>query len=102
MFFAFGPEIGYKVFTASGILNDSGKPQAVYAVAALSGGTATQACLYDGTSSLGTGALPIQGTINLWTYISPAIGVMFPSGCFVSFDGTNATKIIVYARQAMS
>lgn len=102
MFIQYGPEFGYKVFTSSGVFNDSGKAQAVYFVAALSGGTATQACIYDGTSSLGTGALPIQGTANIWSYISPPGGVTFASGAFVSFDGTNASKIIVYGRQVIT
>ena len=102
MFIQFGPEIGYQVFTASGTFGDSGKAQAVYFIAALSGGTATQACIYDGTSSLGTGAIPIQGTTSIWTYVSPGVGLVLKGGAFVSFDGTNATKIIVYGRQVLS
>lgn len=101
MFISFGPEVGYKAFTTSGLFGDSGKPQAIYAVQVLSGGTAAVPCLYDGTSSLGVGALPCQGTISVWTQISPTVGVTFPSGCFVSFD-TNTTKIIVYGRQVIS
>lgn len=95
------PEVGYKVFTASGAFGDSGKAQAVYAVQMLSGGTAAVPCLYDGTSSLGTGAYPIQGTISVWVQSNPSAGIVFPSGCFVSFD-SNTTKVIVYGRQVLS
>lgn len=101
MFFAFGPEVGYQVFTTSGAFNDSAKPQAVYFAAVLSGATAAVPCLYDGTSSLGTGVLPLQGTINVWTYVSPAAAGVFKNGCFVSFD-SNTTKVIVFGRQVLS
>lgn len=101
MFIQFGPEVGYKVFTASGVFGDSGKAQAVYGVQLLSGGTAAVPCLYDGTSSLGTGSMPLQGTISVWTQNYPNAGVTFPSGCFVSFD-SNTTKVIVYGRQVIT
>lgn len=101
MFFAFGPEVSYQVFTSSGVLNDSGKPQAVYFVEMLSGGTAAVPCLYDGTSSLGTGVMPLQGVISSWMQLNPGIGGVFPRGCFVSFD-SNTTKVIVWSRQVQN
>lgn len=101
MFFQFGPEVGYKVFSASGAFGDSGKAQAVYYVQMLSGGTAAVPCLYDGTSSLGTGVMPLQGVISNWIQTNPGVGNVFPSGCFVSFD-TNTTKVIVWGRQVIT
>lgn len=98
MFIGFGPEVGYKVFTTSGAFNDSGKAQVVYYAQVLSGGTASVPCLYDGTSSLGTGAFPIQGVISQWVQWNPGVGAVFPAGCFVSFD-SNTTKLIVWGRQ---
>lgn len=101
MFLSFGPEVGYKVFTSSGVFGDSGKAQAVYYVEMLSGGTAGVPCLYDGTSSLGTGVLPLQGVISQWVQINPGVGATFPSGCFVSFD-SNTSKVVVWGRQVLS
>lgn len=101
MFIGFGPEVGYKVFTTSGVFNDSGKAQVVYFWKVLSGGTLAQPCIYDGTSSLGTGVLPHQGVASQWTSDNLGAGAMFPSGAFVSFDG-NTTKVIVWGRQALT
>ena len=98
MFIGFGPEVGYKVFTTSGAFGDSGKAQVIYAWKVLSGGTLAQPCIYDGTSSLGVGALPHQGVASQWTNDNLGVGVVLPSGAFVSFDG-NTTKVMVYGRQ---
>lgn len=101
MFIGFGPEVGYKVFSASGVFNDSGKAQVIYAWKVLSGGTLSQPCIYDGVSSLGTGAIPHQGVASQWTSDNLGAGVVLPLGAFVSFD-SNSSKIIVYGRQAIT
>lgn len=98
MFISFGPEVGYQVFTTSGAFNDSGKPQVVYFANMLSGGTLSQPTFYDGTSSLGTGAATIQGIASQWVQFNPGVGLVFPKGCFVSFDG-NTSKVVVWGRQ---
>lgn len=101
MYFQFGPEIGYQVFTASGVVNDSGKPQALYGIAVKSGGTAGVCTLFDGTSSLGTAVYDVNGTINITVKDFPSIGQTYPRGLYVSFD-TNVTKVTTWARQVLT
>lgn len=98
MFFGFGPEVSYQAFTSSGIPNDSGKPQALYQVAFLSGGSAGTLSLFDGTSSLGTFVYAVTGTASAWVLNNPGVGLVFPKGLFVSFDG-NVSKCATWARQ---
>lgn len=101
MFFGFGPEVSYQAFASSGTPNDSGKAQALYQVAFLSGGTAGTLSLFDGTSSLGTFVYAITGTINTWVFNNPGVGLVFPKGLFVSFDG-NVSKATTWTRQVQN
>jgi len=101
MFFAFGPEIGYQVLTTSGVVGDSAKPQALYAAACKSGGTAGTATFFDGTSSLGTVVYDVQGTINTTVFNNPSIGQVFPKGLYVSFD-SNVSRVTVWSRQILT
>lgn len=101
MFFGFGPEVSYQANAASAIINDSGKPQALYQVGFLSGGSAGTLSLFDGTSSLGTFVCAITGTVSAWVYQNPGVGLVFPKGLFVSFDG-NVTKATTWCRQVQN
>lgn len=101
MFFGFGPEVSYQVQAASAVVNDSAKPQALYQVAFLSGGSAGTLSLFDGTSSLGTFVAGITGTASAWTYQNPGIGLVFPKGLYVSFDG-NVSKSSTWCRQVQN
>lgn len=101
MYFQFGPEIGYQVFTASSVVNDSGKPQALYGIAIKSDGTAGVATLFDGTSSLGTVVYDVNGTANVTIKDFPSIGQVYPKGLYVSFD-THVTRATVWARQVIT
>lgn len=101
MFFGFGPEVSYQIFTASSVVNDSGKPQALYQVASKSGGTAGTVTLFDGTSSLGTVVYDIQGTINTTVFNNPGVGLVFPKGLYVSFD-SNVTRVTTWCRQVQN
>lgn len=99
MMIDYGPEVGLQVLTASGIIGDSGKPQALYGYAFKSGGTAGTLTWFNGTSSLGTAVFDHTGLINS-TVIQPLNGGwMFPSGLFASTDG-NITRISAFIRQA--
>jgi len=101
MYFSYGPEISYKILSASGVVNDSGKPQALYQLATLSGGSAGTVTLFDGTSGSGTAVYSFPGTANATAFHAPAIGEVFPSGLFVSFDG-NVTKVTAWCRQVQN
>lgn len=100
MFFVFGPETGYKVLTASGVVGDSGKPQALYGYGMKSGGTAGQMVLFDGTSSVSP-AVPVMdqtGIISSTVFNSFGCGVVFTTGLYASFDG-NITRATFFVRQ---
>lgn len=101
MFFSYGPEISYQAQAASSIINDSGKPQALYKVSFLSGGSAGTLSLFDGTSSLGTFVYAITGTASAWVSDNAAVGEVFPKGLFVSFDG-NVSKSTTWCRQVQN
>lgn len=101
MFFSWGPEVSYQSFSSSSVVNDSGKAQALYRVAFLSGGTAGTLTLFDGTSSLGTAVYNVTGTISSTVIDNPGFGLVFPKGLYVSFD-TNVTKVTTWTRQVLT
>lgn len=93
-----GPEIGVLVLTASGVIGDSGKPQALYGYAFKSGGTAGVITFFNGTSSLGTAFWDHTGLISS-TVLQPLNGaVVFPNGCYASLDG-NVSRVTAFVRQ---
>jgi hypothetical protein len=101
MFFGYGPEISYQAATVSGVVNDSGKPQALYRVTFKSGGTAGTITFFDGTSSLGTYVYDITGTISSTVVDNPGFGLVFPKGLYVSLDG-NVSKYATWSRQVQN
>lgn len=101
MFFSYGPEITYTAGTASSVINDSGKAQALYRVTFKSGGTAGTIAFFDGTSSLGTYVYDVTGTISSTVIDNPGFGLVFPKGLYVSLDG-NVTKFAVWTRQVLT
>lgn len=93
-----GPEVGLQVLTASGIIGDSGKPQALYGYAFKSDGTAGVITWFNGTSSLGTAVFDHTGLISS-TVVQPLNGGwVFPNGLFASTDG-HVTRIAAFVRQ---
>lgn len=100
MFFTFGPEVGYKVLTASGVVGDSGKPQALYGYGMKSGGTAGVMTLFDGTSSVSPAVAVMDqtGVISSTVFNSFGAGVVFSTGLYASFDG-NITRGTFFVRQ---
>jgi len=101
MFFAFGPEISYQQLSASGAVNDSGKPQALYGMAINSSGTSAIPTLFDGTTSLGTAVFAQSGIASGWANFQYSTGLVFPKGLYVSFDG-NVTNWATWARQVQN
>jgi hypothetical protein len=101
MFFAFGPEIGYQALTSSGVVNDSGKPQALYGIAINASGTSAIPTFFDGTSSLGTAVFAQSGIAAGWANFQYSTGLVFPKGLYVSFDA-NTTKVTTWCRQVLT
>ncbi len=101
MFFTLGPEVGYKVLTASGVVGDSAKPQALYGYGFKSDGTAGQLVLFDGTSSLGTVVMDQTGIISSTVYNNLGCGVVFPIGLYASFD-SHVTRATFFYRQVLT
>lgn len=100
MFFAFGPEVGYKVLSASGVVGDSGKAQALYGYGFKSGGTAGVLTLFDGTSSVAPSVVVADqtGIISSTVFNSFGGAVVFSTGLFASFDG-NVSRATFFVRQ---
>lgn len=98
-----GPEVGLLVLTASGIVGDSGKPQALYDYKFKSGGTAGVLTLFNGTTSLSpsTVAWDQTGVISSTMPGAMTVGVVFPNGIFASFDG-NVTRATFFFRQVIT
>lgn len=101
MFFTLGPEVGYKVLTASGVVGDSAKAQALYGYGFKSDTTAAQLVLFDGTSSLGTAVMDQTGVISSTVFNNFGCGIVFVGGLYASFDG-HVTRATFFVRQAMS
>jgi hypothetical protein len=100
MMIDYGPEVGIVVLTASGIIGDSGKPQALYGYAFKSGGTAGVITWFNGTSSVSpsTVAFDHTGLISS-TIVQPLNGgFVFPLGLYASLDG-NVTRVTAFVRQ---
>lgn len=101
MFFSFGPEISYQILTTSGVVNDSGKAQALYGFAINSAGTSAVPAFFDGTTSLGTFVFNQTGVASGTEMLWPSIGLVFPKGLYVSFDA-NTTKVTTWCRQVLT
>lgn len=100
MFFGFGPEIGYKVLTASGVVGDSAKPQALYGYGFKSDSTAGVMTLFDGTSSVSPSVVVFdqQGLISSTVFNSFGCAVVFSTGLYASFDG-HVSRATFFVRQ---
>lgn len=96
-----GPEIGFKLFAASGSIGDVGKPVAIYGYNIKSGGTAGVLTIFNGTSSVagaGTFAWDETGTINVSKSFPLGCGVVLPAGGYASFDA-GVTGATIFYRQ---
>ena len=80
--------------TGSGVISDSGKPILIAGYSLLSGATAATPYFLDGTPT-STIAFRGQGLASTGSVVSIPMPVMFPTGCYVSFDA-NTTEITVF------
>lgn len=90
--------------TASGTVSDSGKPILICGYGIESGATAAQPYFNNGTAAVGSTIIfrpgPItvsQGNVN-----SLLLPVMFPNGCFVSFDANTTAVTAFYVLQSVT
>jgi|SRR6267142_193644 len=94
---------GFQRLTTSGVVSDSGKPILVYGFSIENGATAAVPTLFDGTAATGTHVVKIGPTIaNVANVVSLPFPVMFPLGCFVSFDANTTAVTIMYSLQSVS
>jgi hypothetical protein len=90
---------GWTRLTSSGVVGDSGQPVSVQGFIVESGATASLGTMiYNGTSSLGTAAIRLGGSIINGASAATTTG-QFPttlaSGAYVSFDA-NTTAVTVF------
>lgn len=90
---------GTVVKTADGIVGVSGKPVRIFAVNNVSGGTAGDVVLRNGTTAAGTVYVQLTGTANAGTAWDFHEGVLFPDGCFYDHDSNNTFATITYSQE---
>src|SRR5690348_1348273 len=94
---------GFQRLTTSGVVSDSGKPILIYGYSVESGATATVVTLFDGTAASGTHAMKLGPTIvSQANVVSLPFPVMFPLGCYVSFDANTTAVTIMYTLQSIT
>lgn len=94
---------GFQRITVSGVISDSGKPILIAGYCVESGATAAQPVFKNGTAVASPNVFtagPIivsQGNV-----LSLPLPVMFPLGCFVSFDANTTAVTAFYILQSVS
>lgn len=87
---------GFQRLTSSGVVSDAGKPIILAGWTVLSGATAAIPYFNNGAALVGS-SLGFRGdgvgSVNQTTAVN--LPVMFPNGCFVSFD-VNTTEVTVF------
>jgi hypothetical protein len=86
---------GAQRLTSSGVVSDSGKPVLVCGYGVESGSSATLPYFCDGTTNASPLFVAGPNTVSQGNIKDLAMPVMFPSGCYVSFD-TNTTAVTVF------
>jgi len=89
---------GLTRLTTSGVVSDSGKPILIAGFGVESGATAASPFFNNGTAAPASGATGFRAgpnTISQGNIVSLPMPVMFPSGCYVSFDA-NTTAVSVF------
>ena len=89
---------GSDILTGDGSVGTSGEPVRVFCTSHLSGATAGDLVLRNGTSASDTAYVTVAGAIND-TVITEygANGLLFPNGCWFDKD-TNVTHVVVEFR----
>lgn len=94
---------GFQRLTSSAVVSDSGKPILIAGYSILSGASAAVPYFNSGTAASNTLALrPGPVTASVGNTISLPLPVMFPTGCYVSFDANTTEVTVFYVLQATS
>lgn len=94
---------GFQRLTTSGVVADSGKPILIYGYSLESGSTAATPTLFDGTSATGAHAIKLGPTIVSQANVLPLpFPIMFPLGCYASFDANTTALTIMYSLQSVT
>lgn len=94
---------GFQRLTTSGVVSDLGKPILVCGYGVESGGTAAFPAFNNGTASTSACVFrPGPITISSGNVVSLPLPVMFPLGCYVSFDGNTTAVTVFYILQSVT
>ncbi len=89
--------------SSSGVVGDSGIPILIAGFSILSGATAAVPYFNNGTSASNVLLLrPGPVTASVGNTVSLPLPVMFPKGCYVSFDANTTEVTVFYIQQATS
>lgn len=91
--------VGYVIKTSDGVVGISGTPKLVYGMHMISGGTAGNVILRNGTSAGAGAVISMTGTINVGVTMTFGVeGVVFPAGCFCDVDA-NVSSVVVFYKE---
>lgn len=90
---------GVQRVTADIAVGTAGKPIRVFCINLISGGSASNLVLYNGTSTGGTAWEQVNGTASQSVTKNYAGGLRFPSGCFADVDGNISFATISYTEE---
>lgn len=95
---------GYQRLTTSAVVSDSGKPILIAGFSILSGATAAVPYFRSGTGVAGDTIAfrPGPVTASVGNTVSLPLPVMFPSGCYVSFDANTSEVTVFYILQSVT
>lgn len=91
---------GTEIKTASGTVGVSGKPLRIYSATWISGGTAGNLALRNGTTTSATLITSIAGTASRSVTQNFEGGLLFASGCYLSLDHNTSSVAISFATEA--
>jgi hypothetical protein len=86
--------------TSSDTVGTSGKPIRIYSATWLSGGTAGNLALRNGTTTAATLITSIAGAANRTVTQNFEGGLLFPSGCYLSLDHNTTSATFSYIVEA--
>ena len=94
---------GFQRLTASGVVSDSGKPILIYGYSLESGAALANPTIVDGSSLSGSHFTKFGATVaSTSNVISLPFPIMFPLGCYVSFDANTTAITIFYSLQSVT
>lgn len=94
---------GFQRLTASGIVSDSGKPILIYGYGVETGAAAAEPYLMNGTAQTSPVAFALGPCVAAQGNVQPLPApVMFPGGCYVSFDTNTNAVTVFYVLQSVT